>query len=302
MCIETATNPLTAATAPLAVDVPLTRSFFRGRASLIGPTLFHTRQNLDGSAWRHSVGVDLDYSTTSVVSGQDRVPVYDALDLVASGEKLYTLNFRSRIASKTAPEALPQERLSADLSFRYSAAAPLTVNANGTSSHWGPAGLTARWRLGDRLSLDGRYFYSLVGNHTDSVALSGHFDEGAHSGYLDFSYFRVNTVNISQFALNQGTSTSPLSQALASQQVRVLASRDFFSDHFGIATSLSYNIEQRTWQDRTIQFRLKSQCATIVTQVFFRTLGGQLTRDYRFSVDFLGLGNVLNTTSTWPQY
>jgi len=81
-----------------------------------------------------------------------------------------------------------------------------------------------------------------------------------------------------------------------------MISRDFFDDHFGIATSLSYNIDQRTWLDRTVQFRLRSQCATIVTQVLLRSVGGQLTRDYRFSVDFLGLGNVLNTTSTWPVY
>jgi lipopolysaccharide assembly outer membrane protein LptD (OstA) len=296
------TNPLTAATAPQAVDEPLTRSFFRGRASLIGPTLYRTFENRDGSAWRHSLGVSLDYSTTSVVSHLNSVPVYDSLDLVASGERLYTLDFRNRITSKATPDAMAEERFSADLSFRYSAAAPLTANIDGTSSRWGPAGLTARWRLADRLSLDSRYYYNLVGNHTDSVSLSGHFDEGAHSGYLDFSYFRVNGVNVSQFTLSQGTSNSTLSQALASQQARLLASRDFFADHFGIAASLSYNIDQRLWQDRSIQFRLKSQCATIVTQVFLRSVGGQLTRDYRFSVDFLGLGNVLNATSAWPVY
>jgi lipopolysaccharide assembly outer membrane protein LptD (OstA) len=287
----------------IEVDDPLTRKFLLGRALLIGPTFYKLFSGDGGGKWRSSFGATLDFTATSGITGQNRVPVYDVRDLAVPNERLFTLNLSSRLSHKLTEGGSPQERLSADLSLSYSTNQPLTLLPDGRSSKFGPVGLRAGWRVSDRLAFDARYYYSFTAQKADSVSLSGHFEEGAHNGYLDVHFFRVNTVNIAQYQMTQATSISSLTQAIASSQLNVRASRDFFGDHFGIAASVSYDANRREFQDRSLQLRFKAQCATVVTEVLSRKTLGVETRDYRISIDFLGLGNLINTTtSSWQRY
>ncbi len=285
------------------VDASLSRNYYRGRFELAGPVFYRLYGDEKGVRWRHSFGVDADYTAASVVSGSERVPIYDERDLVASGERLVTLDFHSRLSRKADPQAIPEERLGADLTFRYSAAQPFPAPPGATPTRMGPAGLEVRWRAGAQVAFDGRYYYDFATHRADSLSVSAHLEEPAHSGYLDLHYFRVNQVNLSQFQLAQGISGQTLTQSAAADQLQVFMRRDFLADHVGLGFATTYDFNRRVDTGRFFQLRLRGQCATLITEAAFtRDALNRVIPTYRFSIDFLGLGTLVNTTAAWPKY
>lgn len=281
----------------------LSRDYFRGRAQLTGPTLFRVFDAPSGSRWRHSSGASVEYSHTTDAEGTGIAPIFDARDLVAAGERMIALDLNSRLTRKENAEAMPEERIGANLSFRYSTGSPFPAPAGETPSRWGPASFNLRWRAGKRVGLDLRYHYDLAHRRAESYALSAHIEEGAHGGYLDFHYLKVNSVNLSQFQLAQGLTTQALSQSYAADQLQVFARRDFFDDRIGLAFATNYDFGRGRDTSRMIQVRLRGQCATLITDArITRDATGTTYPTYTFSVDFLGLGNLINTTAQWPAY
>lgn len=258
------------------VDEPLSRRYWTGGLSLVGPSVSRVWTLRSGNKLKHLVEPRADYSYVSSPGVQNAIPIFDEKDSVLVANRLRWA-FANRLFLKQG-EAGSREVASFELSQEYSFSDPLTRD-RGTleASPKGPLSAWLRTTPVAGTTVDARANFDPVTKTLLSTALSS----GVYKGGTG--------VTITWYA-----SHNPVSETVVSSQSRVFAVLAPKSGRWRLEAQAAYDLHKRNLLEQRYTFRWKGSCWSAYAEIRDHRILPYKTRDYRISIDLTGLGTFID--------
>jgi LPS-assembly protein len=258
------------------VPEPLTRHYFTGGLSLVGPSFSRVWNKADGSRLKHLIEPRLEYSYVSDPGSLTSIPVFDEKDSV-----LVTNRVRGILSNHLLVKSKSQgsrEIAVLEIGQEYSLSAPLTFARPGLpASKRGPLSISARVLPAPAMSFDARTEFDSVTHRLMSTALSAN------------TAFGPANVNLTWYS-----SLNSVTGNVLSSQTRVFAAYQPRRSPWRIETQIAYDIHQQKMIEQRYIMRWKGSCWSAYAEVRDYSIVPYKTRDYRIAIDFTGLGTFLD--------
>lgn len=259
------------------VDEPLTRSYFTGGVSLVGPSVSRVWSREGGSKLKHLIEPRLDYAYVSDPGDASRIHIFDQKDLVQVSNRL-TWNLSNRLFSKSG-DAASREVATFEVTQDYSFSQPIIPASPGApASQSGPLNLWLRVSPALATSLDARATLDPVTRSLRSTSLSGMMSRAG-----------------AMAAVTWYSSYNPITGDVASSQTRISGGYGPSSGTWRIESGIVYDIHRADLLEQRYLLRWKGSCWA--AQVEFRDyrIEPHQRRDVRLLIDLTGLGTILDS-------
>lgn len=257
-------------------DEALSRSYWTGGLSLVGPSVSRIWGLASGNKLKHLVEPRVEYSYISNPGDQRIIPVFDEKDSV-----LVTNRFRWIVANRLfhkEGEAGSREVASLELYQDYSFTDPLTyARPPLEESRKGPFTAALRATPWQGLSIDVR-------------ASAGPFTGSTRNTSLTSSLFRGS----SNVALSWNSTYDPLRASTTASQAILSGALAPSGGRWRLEARMVYDFENRLALDQRFAFRWRGSCWSAFAEYRDYRAPGLNSRDYRISIDLTGLGTFLD--------
>lgn len=259
------------------VDEPLTRTYFTGGMSLVGPSASRVWVYEGGRKLKHLIEPRLDYAYVSDPGEASRIHVFDQKDLVQVSNRL-TWNFSNRLFLKSGDSA-SREIATFEVSQEYSFSQPLTPATPQTpASQSGPISLWLRLAPAMASTLDARATLDPVTRKVRSTSLSAMMSgAGAMAAVTWYSSFH------------------PLTGEVTSSQTRLSGAWGPPSGIWRVESGIVYDIEKTQLLEQRYVLRYKGTCWATLLELRDYRIPPYQRRDVRLLIDLTGLGTVLDS-------
>ncbi|HPC83506.1 MAG TPA: putative LPS assembly protein LptD [Thermoanaerobaculaceae bacterium] len=257
-------------------DEALSRSYWTGGLSLVGPSVSRIWSLGSGNKLKHLVEPRVEYSYISNPGDQRIIPVFDEKDSVLVANRLrWTL--ANRLFHKQG-ESGSREVASFELYQDYSFTDPLTyARPPLEASRRGP--LTAALRA-----------MPLQGMSVDIRASGGPFTGSTRSTSFTSSLAR----GASNLALTWNSTYDPLKGSMTSSQAILSGALAPVGGRWRLESRLVYDFHNRLALDQRYAFQWRGSCWSAFAEYRDYRAPGLNSRDYRISIDLTGLGTFLD--------
>lgn len=257
-------------------DESLSRSYWTGGLSLVGPSLSRIWSLASGDKLKHLVEPRVEYSYISNPGDQRVIPIFDEKDSVLVSNRLrWTLT--NRLFYK-AGEAGSREVASFELFQDYSFTDPLTYPRPPLeASRKGPVTAALRATPWQGLSVDVRASAGPFTGSTRSTSFTSSLSRGSSNVALTWN---------STYDPLRATTTA--SQAILSGALAPSAGR------WRLEARMVYDFQNRLALDQRFAFRWRGSCWSAFAEYRDYRAPGLNSRDYRVSIDLTGLGTFLD--------
>jgi LPS-assembly protein len=257
------------------VPDPLSRQYFTGGLSLIGPSFTRVWTKGDEKI-KHLIEPRLVYGYISNPGPTNQIPIFDEKDSVLSGNVL-TATLSNQLLVKTKEQGSRQVAIF-EISQAYSFAQPLTpaIPPNAADQR-GPINFWLRALPLPTATIDARASLDPISKNLQSTAFTGGYNNGS------------NMLN-----LTWTTSYNTVTGATLSSQVGVMAAYGPAAKPWRIESQILYDLaHSKPLQERFI-LHWRGSCWSLYAEVRDYRIAPLQTRDYRIAIDLTGLGTFLD--------
>lgn len=259
------------------VNEPLTRSYFTGGLSLVGPSASRVWAADRGRKFKHLIEPRLDYAYVSDPGDASRIHVFDQKDQVLVSNRL-TWNLANRLFGKSG-DAASRELATFEVSQDYSFSQPIIPARPGSpASQSGPLNLWLRVSPALAASLDARASIDPVTRNLRSTSLSGMM---SRAGALA--------------AVTWYSSYDPVTAQVSASQTRVSGGWGPPTGRWRFESGVVYDIHRSKLLEQRYLLRWKGSCWAALVEFRDYRIKPHERRDLRLLIDLTGLGTILDS-------
>ncbi|MEP0775438.1 MAG: LPS-assembly protein LptD [Acidobacteriota bacterium] len=263
------------------VDEPLTRTYFTGGLSFVGPSVSRVWSRANGNKLKHLIEPRLDYAYVSDPGDASRIHVFDQKDLVQVSNRL-TWNFSNRLFFKSGDTA-SRELATFEVSQDYSFSQPLTPALPGSpASQSGPLSFWLRVSPALTTNLDARATVDPVTRNLRSTSLSGTLSRAG-----------------AMAAVTWYSSYSPTTGDITSSQTRLAGGYGPPTGAWRIESGIVYDIHRAELLEQRYLLRWKASCWAALVELRDYRIAPYQRRDVRLLIDLTGLGTILDSRTAF---
>lgn len=258
------------------VTDPLSRLYWTGGVSLVGPSISRVWSLESDRKLKHLLEPRIEYSYVSNPGDVSRIPVFDEKDsvLVTNRMRWYLAN---RLFYKQG-ETGSREVASLELSQEYSFSDLFPAAGSGLEpSRRGPFSIALRTSPMLGTNLDARADFEPVTRNLRSTAVTGGVAKGGSS--LGLTWY---------------ASYNPVSEKAVSSQTRLYGALAPTSGRWRFEAQAAYDIHNQLLMEQRFTFRWRGSCWTAYAEFRDYRIEPYKTRDYRIAIDLTGLGTFLD--------
>ncbi len=255
------------------------RSYAAAGIDIVGPSFsrIFNREIGPYTRFKHLIEPRFEYSYVSDVGDTSRIPLFDEVDSTLVTNRV-RVTLANRLLARTTKSLGARELASLEVSQDYSFSDALTRSAAGDrTSQRGPLGVALRLTPVTGVYVDARASYDALFANLRSTSLSASLSHGPESFNLTW-YQGYNG--------ETGIRTS--------SQVRTAVGVGGGDHPFRVDLEVAYDVEQRRFQQQRVIGRYQGSCWGLTMEYRDLRFGTYPSRDYRISVDFKGVGRLLN--------
>lgn len=257
-------------------DEALSRSYWTGGLSLVGPSASRIWSLASGNKLKHLVEPRVEYSYISNPGDQRLIPVFDEKDSVLVANRL-RWSLANRLFYKEG-EAGSREVASFELYQDYSFSDPLTyARPPLEASRKGPITAALRASPWQTATVDVR-------------ASAGPFTGSPRSTSLTSTLFKGS----SNVSLTWSSTYDPLKGSTTSSQAILGGAVAPSGGRWRVEGRMVYDVVNRLALDQRYAFRWRGSCWSAYAEYRDYRVQGLNSRDYRISIDLTGLGTFLD--------
>jgi len=261
-------------------DEPLQRTFLEGGFDLVGPSVSRVFNRPMGpfEKFKHVVEPRIAYTYVSDIDAEvlAGVPRFDEVDSTRIRNRVLVA-LVNRFFARSAESRSARELGSLELFQEHSFSEPLNWSSDRTqTSQRGPLGANLRVTPSSKLGFDVKATYDTLFDGLKTTSLAAAISPGPTSTRLTwYQSFRPETGD------------------RASSQVRALFGfrKSGFPLRFDL--HLAYDIEQQEFQQQRLRMYYQGSCWGVALEYRDLRVAAYPTRDYRITIDFKGLGRML---------
>ncbi len=255
------------------------RSYVEGGVALVGPSFSRIFSTSLGSftKLKHLIEPRIDYRYVSDSGDTSQIPVFDEVDSspVANVARVTLAN---RLFGRAGEGSSAREIGSLELFQDYSFDNPLNRSSDGTvTSQRGPLGATLRLNPSSALSVDARASYDTLFSSLRSTSLSASVTRKANA-----------------FNLTWYQAFSPATGDRTSSQVRAALGVGGHGKPVRLDLHVAYDIDKGQFLQQHAQLSYQGSCWGVALEYRDLRASAYPTRDYRITVDFKGIGKLLD--------
>ncbi len=259
------------------VDEPLTRSYFTGGLSFVGPSVSRVWVGSRGSKLKHLIEPRLDYAYVSDPGDASRIHIFDQKDQVLVSNRL-TWNLSNRLFGKSGDGA-SRELATFELSQDYSFSQPIIPALPGSpASQNGPLNFWLRVSPALASSLDARATIDPVTRNLSSTSLSGMMSRAG-----------------AMAAVTWYSSYNPATGEVSSSQTRLSGGYGPPAGAWRFESGLVYDIHRAKLLEQRYLLRWKGTCWAALLEFRDYRIEPHQRRDVRLLIDLTGLGTILDS-------
>jgi len=255
------------------------RSYVEAGLDLVGPSFsrIFTPEHGPYSKLKHLFQPRIEYSYVSDIGNNLLIPRFDEVDSALVTNRV-RLTLGNQLFGRPRKGSSAQELASFDIYQDYSFSDPLNRSSNGTvTSRHGPLGVALRLTPKPGYTLDARVEYDTLFRHLRTTSLSA----SAYSGATG-----VNLTWYQGFIPETGKTTS--------SQVRAALRLGTHNRRLQANLEVAYDMEQKKFQQQRAVMRYQGSCWGLDLEYRDLRFGTYPSRDYRISIDFKGIGRLLD--------
>jgi len=261
------------------VDKGIDRSFFEAGLDIVGPSFSHIFNHGLGrfTKFKHLIEPRIEYSYVSDPGDISRIPRFDEVDSTLVTNKV-RLTIANRLFGREKASATARELGSFILFQDYSFSEPLTFSSDRTlSSRRGPLGAILRITPSGGVYVEARAEYDTLFHNLRSDSLSASLS--SKGTFVNLTWYQ-------SFIPQTGKRTG--------SQIRT--SFGFTGPNWPIQLRLhfSYDVEQSKFLQQRIIARYQGSCWGVTVEYRDLKFTSFPSRDIRISIDFKGLGRLLD--------
>lgn len=258
------------------VSEPLSRLYWTGGVSLVGPSISRVWNLESNRKIKHLLEPRIEYSYVSNPGDVSRIPVFDEKDsvLVTNRLRWYLAN---RLFYKQG-ETGSREVASLELSQEYSFSDLFPAAGSGLEpSRRGPFTIALRTSPWLGSNLDVRADFEPVTKNLRGTAVTGGVSKGGSS--LGLTWY---------------ASYNPVTEKAVSSQTRLYGALAPGNGRWRLEAQAAYDIHNQLLMEERFTFRWRGSCWTAYAEFRDYRIEPYKTRDYRIAIDLTGLGTFLD--------
>lgn len=259
----------------------LSRVYPTAGAEIVGPSLSRIFST-PAAKWKHVVEPRFTYSFLGNFDDQDRVPLFDEVDIAQPADVGRFALVNRLLWKPTANDSKEgaREVLSFELaqSYSFDSSQPLQ-HAGLRTEPWSPLQAQLRWAPSELTNLRAQATYNTLANGLESTALSGTVGLG-----------KGNNVGVTWFTRYNAESGDTLSD-----QIALSTNLNLFKK-LQLLGQVNYDIDNATLQQQRLVVGWNAQCWGFRVELReFRAIDRR-DRDYRFALSLKNVGTFLDLT------
>lgn len=255
------------------LDEALSRSYWTGGVSLVGPSFSRVWNLAGGTKIKHLIEPRAEYNYVSNPGDSAATPVFDERDsILVSNRVRWTLANRLFVKSGESSREVASLEISQDQSFSD----PLTSGSGLATSYRGPLSFWLRTTPVTGTSVDARISLHPVSRRFQSTSLSAG------------SYGRLGGLGLTWFA-----GYDPKTSDATSSQTRVFGALGPATSPWRIEAAVAYDIHNQNLIEQRFLFRWKGSCWGAIAEFRDYQIAPYQNRSYRISIDLTGIGTFL---------
>ncbi len=255
------------------------RSYAAAGVDIVGPSISRIFNRGLGpyTKFKHLIEPRFEYSYVSDVGDTSRIPLFDEVDSTLVTNRV-RVTLANRLLARSAKSLGAKELASLEVYQDYSFSDALSRSVTGdVTSQRGPLGAALRLTPVDGVYVDARASYSTLFSHLASTSLSASFSQGPQ--FLNLTWYQG-------YNAETGIRTS--------SQVRTAVGIGGGERPLRLDLEVAYDVEQHKFQQQRVIGRYQGSCWGLTVEYRDLRFGAYPSRDYRISVDFKGVGRLLN--------
>ncbi len=259
------------------VEDGIDRTYAEVGVDIVGPSFSRVFNKGFGpfEKLKHLIEPRLEYRFVSDPEELELIPRFDEVDstLVTNRVRVSLIN---RLFARVAKEQSAREIASLELYQEYSFSDPLNRAIDGRESQRGPLNLAARLNPSRSLFVDARVGYDTLYDNLRSTSLST--SVAGRDKYVNLTWYQGYI---------------PSSGERSSSQVRIATGLGRSGKPLRLDLHVSYDIETEEFQQQRVILAYTADCWGITAEYRDLRFGLYPSRDYRISISFKGIGQML---------
>jgi hypothetical protein len=263
---------------PVTFDYqPIDRAFIAGGVDIGGPSFsrIFSKGRWGFSKFKHLVEPRIEYAyLQGIGEDTDQIPIADEVDSTPLNNRV-RLSLANRLFGRSEKSLSSAELGSFELFQEYSFSRPLSQNAEGGTSGWGPLTASLRVTPSAGSGIDARASYDIFNGNLVSTSVTGTGRVGFGNASLTW-YEGFNRIDGDR----------------VSSQIRTLL--NFRKPGFPLSAALhiAYDVENELVQQQRYQVGWQGSCWSIVAEYRDLKIGLYPTQDFRIVVELKGVGGL----------